>query len=148
MVTIPGLPAAITGTPADLLALSQSDGNTYQVAPGALVVPAGTGTMTLEQMASGVKASAGSAPASGASITVPNAVQRYYVRGTSTLASLTIVLPAAPINNQNIEIIFQCGVTSLTLSPAAGFTINQPVSGQSVPAGTRITTDLDGTVWC
>jgi hypothetical protein len=87
-------------------------------------------------------------PVSGATITIPNNVSTVYIQGSTALASLTIDLPVAPVDNQELVIIFQVAVTALTLTPAAGYTSLVSYSGVSVSLGSRITSQLDGTVWC
>ena len=92
--------------------------------------------------------SSGSTPTTGATVTIPNNVKTYYIRGTGTLASLTIDLPTAPVDNQDLVIVFQIAVTSLTITAAAGYTTNLATSGVPITAGSRVIYNLDGTVWC
>jgi parallel beta-helix repeat protein len=90
----------------------------------------------------------GVSPASGATVTIPNNVRTVYIRGSTTLASLTINLPVAPVDNQELVIILQVAVTSLTITPAAGFTMDSPIIGAPVTTNKKVWLVLDGTVWC
>lgn len=92
--------------------------------------------------------SSGSSPISGAVVTIPNYTALYYVRGTGSLASLTINLSAIGIANQYLTIIFQVAVTSLNIVAATGYSINLPINNVAIAAGSRINFNLDGTVWC
>ena len=109
----------------------QTDANGNLLLPG-LVIPA----------------SAIFTPTSGSTITVPNNTAEVLIKGGSTLAALTVDLPPEPVNKQPLTLIFEIGVTSLTITPPAGYTVNSPVTGVSVGAGSRIALTLDGTLWC
>ena len=56
MPTIPQLPANIAPVAADLLPVSQSDGQTHSIQPGSLAVSDGVGSVTLTQAATAAMA--------------------------------------------------------------------------------------------
>ena len=61
-------------------------------------------------------------PATGSTITIPNAITTLILKHTATIATLTIVLPAAPSNGQIVHVCTRSTVTSLTLSANTGQT--------------------------
>lgn len=78
---------------------------------------------------------------SGATITVTNSVNVFYVNPASTLAALTITLPATASTNKEISIFFGGDVTSgtvvtsLTISPNTGHSILQSTTPSTAEAG-------------
>ena len=61
-------------------------------------------------------------PATGNSITLANTNSVLILKHTATIATLTIVLPAAPSNGQILRICTRSTVTTLTLSANTGQT--------------------------
>lgn len=62
-------------------------------------------------------------PSTGFTATIPASTSTYFLNPTGTLATGTVIMPAAPVNGQEIEIVSSKIVTSLTLSPNSGQTI-------------------------
>lgn len=62
-------------------------------------------------------------PLTGTSITISNATSKLILKHTATIATLTITLPAAPVNGQIVTIATRSTVTTLTLSANAGQTL-------------------------
>lgn len=60
-------------------------------------------------------------PATGASITINDSAASLILKHTATIATLTIVLPANPVNGQTVS-IDRSTVTTLTLSANTGQT--------------------------
>ena len=61
-------------------------------------------------------------PATGDSITITNTISVLILKHTATIATLTIVLPAAPSNGQIVHVCTRSTVTTLTLSANTGQT--------------------------
>ena len=61
-------------------------------------------------------------PATGDSITITNTTSTLILKHTATIATLTIVLPAAPSNGQIVHVCTRSTVTTLTLSANTGQT--------------------------
>ena len=61
-------------------------------------------------------------PATGDSITITNTTSVLILKHTATIATLTIVLPAAPSNGQIVHVCTRSTVTTLTLSANTGQT--------------------------
>lgn len=62
-------------------------------------------------------------PASAASITVSNSTSFLILKHTATIATLTITLPASPVNGQVVHVATRSTVTTLTLNGGAGQTV-------------------------
>lgn len=81
---------------------------------------------------------------SGTTVTVGNAVNVIYINPASTLATLTITLPATPHTSNVIEIYFGGTMTSgevvtaITISPNTGQTLLQAGTLSSIEAGEHI----------
>ena len=61
-------------------------------------------------------------PATGDSITITNTTSVLILKHTATIATLTIVLPAAPSNGQIVHVCTRSTVTTLTLNANTGQT--------------------------
>jgi hypothetical protein len=61
-------------------------------------------------------------PTTGASITISDATGSLILKHTATIATLTITLPASPVNGQIVTISTRSAVTTLTLNANAGQT--------------------------
>jgi hypothetical protein len=61
-------------------------------------------------------------PTTGTSITVSDGIRALILKHTATIATLTIVLPASPINGQIVSISTRSTVTTLTLNANTGQT--------------------------
>ena len=61
-------------------------------------------------------------PTTGTSITIGNAIAALILKHTATIATLTIVLPASPVNGQRVSISTRSTVTTLTLNANTGQT--------------------------
>jgi hypothetical protein len=85
------------------------------------------------------------APATGATVTIPNNIGRYAVNPTGTLASLTLIMPSTPQQNQVVAVLFTQAVTALTLNGNSGQTVSSPPT--SAAAGTSIRYCYTGTTW-
>jgi len=85
-------------------------------------------------------------PASGSTLALADFVSPVYVN-TGALASLTITLPPNPVHGQVQTLIFNGGVTTLTISPASG----QAVQGAPTTAAANATISFvyrnTGKVW-
>src|SRR5262249_36632295 len=68
----------------------------------------------------------GSTPTSGQSITVPNGISLWQLTPAATLATLTITMPAAPVQHQIVRVASTQAITTLTVNGNAGQTINGP----------------------
>ena len=148
MVTIPNLPAAIAGNQADLLAVSQSDGDTHALTPAQLVV---SGATTLSQIGA---AAVPAVTQESANFTVTSA--QFGTIFNVTAAGLTATLPT-PIGNEGAKNEFWNSSTgTLTLSiptiaptqPLIGGPAN-PAKTQTLvmPAGSGVRLASDGTNW-
>ncbi len=62
-------------------------------------------------------------PSSGASLAVPNNCSLLQIAGSATLAALSVTLPAAPIDGQEVTIATLPAISALTLSANAGQTL-------------------------
>jgi hypothetical protein len=62
-------------------------------------------------------------PTTGFSYTVPNQVNIVVLDPAGTLATGTVVLPAAPIDRQTVRVASSQIITALTVSPSAGQTL-------------------------
>lgn len=63
-------------------------------------------------------------PATGATLTAPAYLGAYVVDPAGTLASLTVVMPPGANDGQLFEISTSQAITALSVSPAAGQTVN------------------------
>ena len=61
-------------------------------------------------------------PTTGTSITISDAIAALILKHTATIATLTIVLPASPVNGQRVSISTRSTVTTLTLNANTGQT--------------------------
>jgi hypothetical protein len=61
-------------------------------------------------------------PTTGTSVTIDNATTALILKHTATIATLTIVLPASPVNGQIVKISTRSTVTTLTLNANTGQT--------------------------
>jgi|GWRWMinimDraft_9_1066018.scaffolds.fasta_scaffold31471_2 hypothetical protein len=61
-------------------------------------------------------------PTTGTSITVSDSIRSLILKHTATIATLTIVLPASPVNGQIVSISTRSTVTTLTLNANTGQT--------------------------
>lgn len=84
-------------------------------------------------------------PSAGGTVTIPDSTYTEIIDPAGTIATLTIVLPAAPINGQIVRIKFTQVVTALTLSPNSG----QSIKGAQVAAalGGLIDCQFGGSTW-
>lgn len=72
-------------------------------------------------------------PATGASLTVADAVQTYVVAPAAAVAALTVKFPSNPKDQQHLRICLTQDVTLLTLAPGATHTISgSPVAAAAV----------------
>jgi hypothetical protein len=71
---------------------------------------------------SGDSTSALYAPATGATIALPNDVEFVAIDPGATIAALTLQLPAAPYDGQRVEVYFDNVVTALTMEDGVGAT--------------------------
>lgn len=78
------------------------------------------------------------APLTGASITLTNAARQLILEPAGTIATLTVVFPAATtlINGQRIGICTTQIVTALTITPGTGTTVSNTVTAMLVPVAT------------
>lgn len=63
-----------------------------------------------------------STPLTGTSITISNATTKLILKHAATIATLTITLPASPVNGQIVTIATRSTVTTLTLNANTGQT--------------------------
>lgn len=80
-------------------------------------------------------------PLTGFSLTVGNFQADLALRPAATLATGTVILPSAPVDGHRFCISSTQTVTALTLTPGAGQTIQETITGITVagpPAPTRI----------
>lgn len=63
------------------------------------------------------------APASGASIQIADTTRNLILNHTATIATLTVTLPQAPVDGQQVDIFSRSVVTALTLNAGTGETI-------------------------
>ena len=63
-------------------------------------------------------------PTTGFSNTIANTTTNYIVEPAGTLATGTIIMPAAPVNGQRVTITSKTIITALTHSPNSGQTLN------------------------
>lgn len=110
---------------------------------GAIVGLNASGLIDLSMLA----ASAEITPTDGETVQIESGISKLFVMGSAQLASLTLELPTTPTASQGLEIIFQPGVSSFTLTAPTGYSINSAVSGVAIYAGGRVRTDLNGTLW-
>ena len=61
-------------------------------------------------------------PTTGTSITINDSITSLILKHTATIAALTIVLPASPVNGQLVHISTRSTVTALTLNANTGQT--------------------------
>lgn len=78
------------------------------------------------------------APLTGASITLTNLQRRLVLEPAGTIATLTVVFPAAAtlIDGQLISLCTTQIVTALTITPGTGTTVNNTVTALLVPVAT------------
>lgn len=110
-VTVPAGPIAVTGAEVVPTETNLASGR----APQNVVTP-------LPLLASGALAQV--TPLTGASVLIPNKITNYLITPAGTIATLTVTMPAAPINGQVVRISSSATVTALTLSGSAGQTIS------------------------
>jgi hypothetical protein len=92
---------------------------------------------------------------SGGTYTIPNNVNWVKVNPASTQASLTITMPAAPVDNQRVDISFGgtvtsgAVITSLTMAANTGQALLQSAAPSTGTAGTTISYkySLSNTKW-
>lgn len=61
-------------------------------------------------------------PTTGASITIGDSISSLILKHTATIATLTITLPASPVNGQIVSVSSRSTVTTLTLNANTGQT--------------------------
>lgn len=61
-------------------------------------------------------------PTTGTSITIGDAISNLILKHTATIATLTVILPAAPVNGQIVTVSTRSTVTTLTLNANTGQT--------------------------
>lgn len=77
-------------------------------------------------------------PAAGSSVTVSDYTGGIYIQGSSVLATLSVTLPASPVDDQVCTICSQSGVTALTLTANTGQSIFPPTTPTALSAGISI----------
>lgn len=77
-------------------------------------------------------------PTSGSSVTISDYTGGIYIQGSSALASLSVTLPASPVDDQVCTICSQSGVTALTLTANTGQSIFPPTTPTALSAGISI----------
>lgn len=77
-------------------------------------------------------------PTSGSSVTISDYTGGIYIQGSSALASLSVTLPASPVDDQGCTICSQSGVTALTLTANTGQSIFPPTTPTALSAGISI----------
>jgi hypothetical protein len=91
------------------------------------------------------------APLTGASVTIANNIGSLVIDPAGTIAALTVVMPAAPVDGQWLNIASSNTVTALTLTPGAGQTIAQAPTAITVsttaPYGYRFIYRAANTKW-
>jgi hypothetical protein len=78
---------------------------------------------------------ASSTPSSGSTIAIASGVSDYRILGSTTLAALTVELPASPANGQTIRVSSQVAITALALRDAAGGTSDVQTPPTTLIAG-------------
>lgn len=77
-------------------------------------------------------------PTSGSSVTVSDYTGGIYIQGSSALATLSVMLPASPVDDQTCTICSQSGVTALMLTANTGQSIFPPTTPTALSAGISI----------
>lgn len=68
-------------------------------------------------------------PLTGASITVANNIGKLIIDPAGTIATLTVVMPSAPVDGQILSMGTDSTITALTITPGAGQTVaNSPTA--------------------
>lgn len=86
-------------------------------------------------------------PASGAAIIVPNNCSLLQIAGSSTLANLTVTLPAAPIDGQELTIATLPAITTLTLAANSGQTLAGAATTLSANSAVRFIFFATSSLW-
>lgn len=87
-------------------------------------------------------------PTTGSTITIAGGVKTLVINPASLLAALTIVMPASPINGQEIVVAAEnFGVTSLTVSGNTGQTISNAPTTLAAGQGFKFQYNLANTNW-
>jgi hypothetical protein len=86
-------------------------------------------------------------PASGGSLTIPNGCSSLLLNPAGVLATLTITMPAAPVDGQIVRLATTQTVTALTLNANAGQTISGNVTTLSATAPASYIYVLSLTKW-
>ncbi len=86
-------------------------------------------------------------PASGAALLVPNNCSLLQIAGSATLASLSITMPAAPIDGQEVTIATLPTITALTLQANTGQTISGAPSTMAGNSAIRFIFFATGSLW-
>lgn len=86
-------------------------------------------------------------PVTGFSITIANNISTLLVNPAGPLASGTIIMPATPVDGQNINISTTHSITALTLSPNAGQTVTLPPLTLTAGSGIQYIYNLANTTW-
>jgi hypothetical protein len=94
---------------------------------------------------------ASSTPSSGSTVAIAAGLTDYRILGSSTLAALTIQLPASPANGQAIRISSQVAITALTLHDGAGGTSDVQTPPTTLAAGWAFSVQWNAAAaawWC
>jgi hypothetical protein len=93
-----------------------------------------------------VGATVASSPASGAAIVIPENTGVYVVRGSATLASLTLTLPQMG-GSGRLLIAINPAITALTIHAPAGRTLAVAMNNAAIIAGAKLSYILDTLAW-
>ncbi len=86
-------------------------------------------------------------PASGAALVVPNNCSLLQIAGSATLAALSVTLPAAPIDGQEVTIATIPAITALTLNANTGQTIAGAPTALSANSAARFIFFATSALW-
>jgi hypothetical protein len=87
------------------------------------------------------------APATGFSITISNSSTTLLLTPTGTLATGTVIMPAAPIDGHVVRVLSSQTVSALTVSPNTGQSISGAPSAIGPATPFAMIYDLAGTTW-
>ena len=86
-------------------------------------------------------------PASGAAITVPNNCSLLQIAGSAALAALSVTLPAAPIDGQEVTLATLPAITALTLAANSGQTLAGAATAMPANSAIRFIFFATGSLW-
>lgn len=115
----------------------RTSGTAINVADGAITqVKLGPGVGVVKQV-----------HASGTTVTISNATTWLVVDGGSTFASLSVLLPATPTDLQEVVISADDDITTFSVVPNSGHTLNQATAPSTMQAGESVTYRFTNTKW-